>query len=218
MWDQRFDLSEALDIHMTSGADISVICTETIPESIINTYGMVMTDQPLDGNRYDSGWISALVEKPDNLDDVSSTLISCGNYILSPRVYPAMMAIYKALPPEEQCKFDFANHVFKALLHQPEYSSQFKIRAYKIPPDVPWIDLGNLRELYQANIDVFTGKYILSTPVDIDGHFDQANGVVFLNDAKSKVGDAEFYGPVIVDERPPHVKSLNQIEELSRAG
>ena len=131
-----FDLGEALRWHNGMAADATILLSRQ-PEPL--EYGLVMTD--------DCGRVTRFVEKPA-WDQVFTSLVNTGVYILSPRVLE--------LVPENR-EFDFARDLFPEMLERGMALYATEARGY-------WCDVGGPEAYLRCCADLLEGKANLELP------------------------------------------------------
>ncbi len=119
-----FDLSEAVDSHVSRGADVTIVCVETDDP---REYGVVLTD---DENR-----VTGFLEKP-TWENAASFLINTGIYILSSKVLSEI--------PDDR-PFDFAKDLFPRLI-----KDGFRVFCY--PETGFWCDVGEPESLLRETL------------------------------------------------------------------
>lgn len=131
-----FDLSPALTAHKSTSAMATILLSEVDEPA---DFGLVATDGDLK--------ITRILEKPRS-DEVFTNTASTGIYILEPDVL-------SCIPYEKH--FDFACHLFPAMLNNGEAVFGFPIPGY-------WRDIGNEHDYRAAHFDALEGKVKLDIP------------------------------------------------------
>lgn len=136
----KMDYAKMLDFHKRTGADCSIAVID-VPIEEASRFGIMSVN--------DDGEIYKFTEKPKNPD---STKASMGIYIFTKSKLQKYLAEDSKDPDSAN---DFGKNIIPAMLSASE-----KLMAY--PFEGYWKDVGTIRSLWEANMDLLGEKPVLS--------------------------------------------------------
>ena len=128
----KMDYAKMLKAHKKNNADCTIAVLD-VPLSEASRFGILTTDE--------NGKISKFTEKPKNPD---STKASMGIYIFNAE------KLYKYLEEDEQdpkSSNDFGKNIIPSMLSKGEKMYSYSFEGY-------WKDVGTLKSLWEANMDM----------------------------------------------------------------
>lgn len=140
------DLSALVAAHNAHHAALT-IGVQRVDDGDVNKFGIIATDKT---GQNDGGNVFEFLEKPEP-DQTPHRLGSTGFYVIAPEAYPWILKAYEAMAPKsggEPEEFDFAHHVFPALLAEISQGTVLDANKQPMcfwaePVSGYWSDIGN---------------------------------------------------------------------------
>ena len=120
------NLKEAMEFHKSHNG-IATVITKEIDINEVYKYGVVLSDE--------NGKVSSFQEKP-SVKEAKSNIINTGIYIFEPEIFDYI---------PKNTKYDIGGELLPSLL---DIGKEF----YAINMDFKWIDVGTIRDFYEANM------------------------------------------------------------------
>ncbi len=199
------DLSQLVRKHVETGAGVTIGVQEVSDEDVPN-FGIIQTDNP---TGKDSGEIQSFLEKPSLQQAGKNRLGSTGIYVISPEVYPTIIACGDVIfndtsRPKKDRIYDFGMHFLPMWLQLGKFKAKQPGKSHMYAEVMPgyWNDAGNPIDYLRTVNDIARGLMGRSLASRLKRFYE--NGVLFWEGtkAKAKLDGAKVSGNVIVTKKP----------------
>lgn len=175
----KMDYAQMLDFHLSNNADCTIAVFD-VPQEEASRFGIMSYD--------DDRRITDFAEKPKN---PKSNHASMGIYIFNAETLEGELNAEEHNP---NTSFDFGKDIIPAMIASGK-------RMYAYPFSGYWKDVGTLRSLWEANMDILSGELNLSDGFKIYSR-NQAYPPSFLGDGavisnSVLTAGCEVYGTVV---------------------
>ncbi len=150
-------LRQLLDVYEETGA--SVLAVMEAPPDAISAYGVIAGDRVgLDGRLYR---VRDMVEKPP-ADKAPSNLAIIGRYVLTPRIFPALIET----PPGRGGEIQLTDGIRRLLASEPVYACRFSGQRYDAGDKLGFLKATVELALRRSDLGDAFRTYLRNLPLD----------------------------------------------------